>query len=71
MDIEDFLEQDIDIERLRRETYGDVREAVEALGIPDGSPAHDGAVEALTAAALAVGGRMLAQYHEWLMHQLP
>lgn len=71
MDIEDFLEQDIDLERLRRETYGDVREAVEALGIPEDSPDHDGAVEALTAAALAVGGRMLAQYHEWLMHQLP
>lgn len=55
MDIEDFLGQDIDLARLRSETYGDVRDAVEAL----------------TAAALAVSGRMLAQYHEWLMHQLP
>lgn len=48
-----------------------MRDAVEALGIPEDSPAHYAAVEALTAAALAVSGRMLAQYHEWLMHQLP
>lgn len=71
MDIEDFLGQDIDLVRLRSETYGDVRDAVEALGIPENSPAHYAAVEALTAAALAVSGCMLAQYHEWLMHQLP
>ena len=39
MDIEDFLGQDIDLARLRSETYGDVRDAVEALGIPEDSPA--------------------------------